>query len=420
MKQNCTPAHSGVLAIALALWAGVFGLPEGRAQSLAPETACSSYAQSFSSSAAFQTGLAEAARKRWQTAETCFLEAARDGDRDLSTSRPWLQSTKPEVWFNLGLARSNIRGAELGAMAAFQAYLELAPNSANAAAVKQQITQLHTTLKQDIRNAIARAASTLPAHPYSGPRTIPYEQVITYERIMSSNTGVNLAHAYLYAGDTVGAESMMRKFYSPDWRDTSKQHVGKFPNAWRDAWPADPDSTLGVSAYYALSRGDLAGARGKLYPGNDAEIAFACTARDLRAADDLKWIADRLRQRDSKSSAYLALLFLELGDRSFAENAAANLKGDALAKLQSALRGETPSHICESNTFVSSVSRYGRWWGTGRLWYTRRVALNPPGLGELFDTQKSLATTFDAGFNSEAFSMNLEDFAQTAYRLRVE
>ncbi|MEQ1610028.1 MAG: hypothetical protein ABL956_13810 [Hyphomonadaceae bacterium] len=426
--------HAAALStLVLTMCAGLF-VAEADAQSVKVPAVCDVYQRNFTSDAVFQAGLAEAERRRWQAAEACFLKAARDGDRDFSVMQPWLQSTKPEVWFNLGLARSNIRGAELGAMAAFQAYLELAPNSANAAAVKQQITQLHTTLKQDIRYAIAKSASTMPKHPWSDPRYAERDERYAHERFNSADSGIGLAEAHLYAGDPAGAEKMMQTFVAPDWRDEERAHRSSFPDSWRTNWPKDPDETYWT---YPMSRGDIASARQTLekkrisYTMLNEELAFACSVRDVNAEDDLKWIADRFRQRDyqreysSGASFYLgraALLLLQLGDRAFAENAAAKVTGNELKELQSALRGETPVHVCESGSFIQDGYGYGRWWGTGRLWYARKLAIDAPTLLQLFDNYKGRLESTVSSVNAAAgaHARDFRNFAQRAHRLRAE
>lgn len=402
------------LLVALAM---ISAAPIAQAQAVSPDR-CTDYEKTVSSEGFFQTGLKEAQGRRWETAERCFQEAARGGDREWSPQRPWLKSTRPEVWFNLGLTRAQMRGSELGAMAAFQAYLELAPNSANSEIVKQQITQLHTTLKKDLKAAFAKASALMPAHPYSSAQFVPYERVVNYERSMGANVARLLTEAYLYIGDTAGAEAVMQRFIAPDWRDDKRQHVGSYPQ-WAKGWPSDPDADLNA---YAMSKGDLVGAKAKLN-SVDLELLFACTVRDLNATEDLKWISERLRQRDYKNSSYdfskVALIMLELGDRAFAEDAATKITGDSAKRLQSTLRGELPANDCETASGLSLSGSEGRWWGSGRLYYARQAAIRDEKLATWFEDQKS-PSSFDVYFMGDVLAIRLNAMTQTAHRLRVQ
>lgn len=100
----------------------------------------------------FDKGLAAAQRQAWDEAFSKFKRAL---------------GPTPEyapVYFNLGVVFEKV-GAPLEAAACLQAYLALAPNAANAAAVRQEIVGLKKTRAAQINTILQRAADTIPTLP---------------------------------------------------------------------------------------------------------------------------------------------------------------------------------------------------------------------------------------------------------------
>jgi ankyrin repeat protein len=129
-------------------------------------------------------GLAAARQQQWKVAIRHFLKA--------QDAAP----TSPQVLFNLGLAESKVPGRELRAMAWFQAYLLVAPDAANAAAVRTEIANLKVRVEGAIEKLVERAKQLAGQFSGDDKRRFAF---------------CNVAIAQIRTGDMDGARQTLRK-----------------------------------------------------------------------------------------------------------------------------------------------------------------------------------------------------------------
>lgn len=124
------------------------------------QSACFVWAQSQQSEtlppaaqAALDKGLAAAKQEQW-TIAIQSLDQARQ-----------LAPKTPVILFNQALAESRVPGRELRSIVLFKAYLAAAPNATNAAAVKDQITNLQIKVDGTIESIFEQARDIVPKLP---------------------------------------------------------------------------------------------------------------------------------------------------------------------------------------------------------------------------------------------------------------
>ena len=110
---------------------------------------------------AMKKGVIAAKEKEWEIAIQSFHKALDIVRKAEIWPRP------PEIFYNLGLAESKLPGRELRAIAWFGAYLSIATNAPNKAAVNDFITALQIKSEGNISrllNSLLDAANQIPKH----------------------------------------------------------------------------------------------------------------------------------------------------------------------------------------------------------------------------------------------------------------
>ncbi|HXQ29769.1 MAG TPA: hypothetical protein VN848_10915 [Gemmatimonadales bacterium] len=160
----------------------------------------------------FAKGLAAAQRRDWKDAVQTFSEAQR-ADPDA-----------PQIWFNLGLACSQVFGYELRAVGWLGAYLVAVPNDPRADVIRRRIAGLQASF-EGLAGTMVEALETVPPvvadSAYritpNGSDSLLSERVEVLGRARS--VGVTLTAVRILLGDTARAFTTLEATVGISWPD---------------------------------------------------------------------------------------------------------------------------------------------------------------------------------------------------------